>query len=687
MRGLRRRWVAAVCLGGGLAAAAAVAAWMLMSPKYTAVARVRVLYDPRILPGGQPSDFRTYIRTQAQQFYNRNVISAALRSEAVKRLNLEDRYADPAQQIDEDLKIDHPEDSEIITVSLSNPDPAVATTLLKALTDAYLELIVYVEERAKAARVTELEKVHGEAWQNLKKDKELLDKMAQDQGTADPAILAQRSADAASNMMYAQQRRNDVAMQLLNAQAEIEALDARAQAAKDPTGPTPAAVRAAVEADPELRDMGRAAERLQSFLDDLADRGYPSDGPTPTTARSRLVKLKKKIEGRRKVVEEEARARLMETAPGREAPVSRTHLVNRLEALKKIYNDLEKEVKEQQALKAKWSRSIPDYEAARAKLQSQEQTVNDIGRQLEAGRVELRGPKRITIAQEAELQRKDIKKQVMVTAVAPLMVLGAVCMGLAYAECRQRRVLRASEVARGLGIPVVGAVPELPQLAQHLVGPDGSTELEGHPVLESIDAIRTLLVHAGDTRVVLVTSAGTGEGKTTLAAHLAGSLARAGRKTLLLDGDLRNPAAHQLLEMPPQPGFSEALLGEVELADAVRPTALDGLSFLAAGQWDREVMQALARGGLEGLFERLRAEFDFVVIDSHPVLAATDALQLGRQADAAILSVLREVSQVPRVWAAAQRLAALDIRVLGAVVNAADPDEALTAAAGSRAAA
>ena len=73
---------------------------------------------------------------------------------------------------------------------------------------------------------------------------------------------------------------------------------------------------------------------------------------------------------------------------------------------------------------------------------------------------------------------------------------------------------------------------------------------------------------------------------------------------------------------------------------------------MPAGQWDREVLQALARDGLEGIFEKLREEFDFIVIDSHPVLAATDSLLIGQHVDAVILSVLRDVSQTPRVYAA-----------------------------------
>jgi polysaccharide biosynthesis transport protein len=131
-----------------------------------------------------------------------------------------------------------------------------------------------------------------------------------------------------------------------------------------------------------------------------------------------------------------------------------------------------------------------------------------------------------------------------------------------------------------------------------------------------------------------------------------------------------------------QPGFSEVLLAEVELPDAVRPTTTDeNLYLLPAGQWDREVLLALSRDGSEGVFEKLAQEFDFIVVDSHPVLAATDTLLLGRQADAVVLSVLREVSQMPRVYAAYQQLTGLGIRVLGAVVNGTNPEEVFTSAA------
>jgi len=111
------------------------------------------------------------------------------------------------------------------------------------------------------------------------------------------------------------------------------------------------------------------------------------------------------------------------------------------------------------------------------------------------------------------------------------------------------------------------------------------------------------------------------------------------------------------------------LLDEVHLAEATRSTPVDGLWMIPAGHWDREVMDALARDGLEEIFDKLKADYDFIIVDSHPVLLATDALLVGQYADAVLLSLLRDVSQSPRVYAACQRLGALGIRILGAVVH------------------
>ena len=102
----------------------------------------------------------------------------------------------------------------------------------------------------------------------------------------------------------------------------------------------------------------------------------------------------------------------------------------------------------------------------------------------------------------------------------------------------------------------------------------------------------------------------------------------------------------------------------------MRPTTTDpNLYLLPAGHWEREVIQELAKAGITAIFEKLRQEFDFIIVDSHPVLPATDSLLIGQHVDAVILSVMRGVSQTPRVHTAHERLATLGIRLFGAVVN------------------
>jgi capsular exopolysaccharide synthesis family protein len=280
--------------------------------------------------------------------------------------------------------------------------------------------------------------------------------------------------------------------------------------------------------------------------------------------------------------------------------------------------------------------------------------------------------------QEADLMPKDNKKQLLGMVASPVAVLFMVCMAVAWSDFAKRRIYSASEVSQGLGLRVVGSIPDVPNLEQHILDFETDAALVGHPVVESIDAVRTMLLHDDEheeTRVVLVSSSGSSEGKTTVAGHLAGSLARAGRKTLLIDGDLRRPFLHELFSAPMQPGLSEVVLGEIEAADGVQGTAQENLDVMAAGQWDREVIHALARQGLSDLLEQLRTSYDFVIIDSHPILEAADSLLMSQHVDAVLLTVLRQVSQMPRVYTAYQRLTALQVRVLGVVVNGVDPNE------------
>jgi capsular exopolysaccharide synthesis family protein len=172
----------------------------------------------------------------------------------------------------------------------------------------------------------------------------------------------------------------------------------------------------------------------------------------------------------------------------------------------------------------------------------------------------------------------------------------------------------------------------------------------------------------------MVTSAVSGEGKTTLASQLAASLAQMGQKTVIVDFDLRRPSLHEVFNVPISPGVSEVLRAEVSLNDVVRPTELENLFVVTAGYWSPHRMAVLANGVIGQLFRQLREDFDFVIVDGSPVLPVADTRFISTHADGVVLSVVRDISRAPQLRAARQVLESFHVRVLGAVMTGSAED-------------
>src|SRR5262249_2082942 len=157
------------------------------------------------------------------------------------------------------------------------------------------------------------------------------------------------------------------------------------------------------------------------------------------------------------------------------------------------------------------------------------------------------------------------------------------------------------------------------------------------------------------------------EGKTTLAIHLALSLARVGYRTLLVECDLRRPTLSSLFEVPSQPGLGEVLRGEQAAQSCLRPTPQPTLWLLPSGLPNREAVEALAKPEFRNLMADLRQNFDYVIVDSPPILPVADGLLIAQTVDRVIMSVRPNFSHVPRVNAAVARLFALGIHLYGVV--------------------
>jgi Mrp family chromosome partitioning ATPase len=125
--------------------------------------------------------------------------------------------------------------------------------------------------------------------------------------------------------------------------------------------------------------------------------------------------------------------------------------------------------------------------------------------------------------------------------------------------------------------------------------------------------------------------------------------------------------------MPLSAGVCEVLRGEAEIEAVVHPAQVEGMWVMLAGQCDQTAIAALAKETAAALFRTLRADYDFVVVDTGPALAFADTMLMGSHADAAVMSILRDVSQIPMVYEARERLEAIGVTVLGGVVGGVSP--------------
>jgi capsular exopolysaccharide synthesis family protein len=137
----------------------------------------------------------------------------------------------------------------------------------------------------------------------------------------------------------------------------------------------------------------------------------------------------------------------------------------------------------------------------------------------------------------------------------------------------------------------------------------------------------------------------------------------------LIDGDMRCPSLHTTFKLPLGPGLSELLARQTDLRNTIRQTTIERLDFLPGGRFEGPVAGLFVGGNFRMLIERLRESYDFIVVDTPPILPVGDALMIGDGVDGVVFCALRDKSDAMSIAKARQRLASAGIKVLGAVLN------------------
>lgn len=209
-----------------------------------------------------------------------------------------------------------------------------------------------------------------------------------------------------------------------------------------------------------------------------------------------------------------------------------------------------------------------------------------------------------------------------------------------FAEVFSRGFRTAEQVERVTGTPFLGLIPELGRRVAG--GP--AADVQSDPLGIYAEAIRGLqgsvmLARIGNrrARTVLITSSQKDEGKTATATSLARVLAMGGYRTLLLDADLRSPSVHVTLGMPEQPGLSDLLMGRAAFNQVIRQDFGSYAHIMQAGAPMPNPTAALASSQMQWVLKALEQAYDYVIIDSPPVMAAADAKVLAKMADVTVL--------------------------------------------------
>ncbi|WP_070328441.1 CpsD/CapB family tyrosine-protein kinase [Exiguobacterium aurantiacum] len=192
------------------------------------------------------------------------------------------------------------------------------------------------------------------------------------------------------------------------------------------------------------------------------------------------------------------------------------------------------------------------------------------------------------------------------------------------------------------------------------------------PISEQYRTIRTNLEFTSigqKLQMINVTSASTGEGKSTTAANLAVVYAQLGKRVLLIDCDLRKPTAQFTFNLSSQAGLSTILVGRISLERAIQKTGVERLSLLTAGPIPPNPTELIASDQMVELLDEVRRQYDIVILDAPPMMQVADARLLAKIADGTILVISCENSERQLVVKAKEQLERTGTHMLGLVLN------------------
>jgi len=549
------------------------------------------------------------------------------------------------------LKVARPPNTYLLMINYRSTDPQLAADAANAIANSYLEHTYNIRIRSSTSLSNFMEK----------QLEELRAKMER-------SSMALTQFERELNVINPEEKTNILSARLLQLNTEYTNAQAERVRRESVRNSVQSGTLEAAQASQQGEDLRKLSERLNEPTENFAQvkAHFGANHPEYRKAAAQVAALQSSLDSTRRNIMGRVEIEHQQ-AVSREAMLQKT-----LAETKSEFDRLNSRSYEYQALKREAEADKKLYEELVRKIKEA-----GINAGFQNSSIRLADQARPAILPVLP----NIKLNVLLALViATLVAFGAALVG----DVLDTTVRDPEQVARSLNTEVIGSLPSVkswrgklgPAInsasGKALVRAGGSGEQAVSGFEEAVRTLRnSILLSDVDRRMrsLLVTSASPSEGKSTTAAHLALTHAEQGRRTLLIDGDLRRPSVHRRFNIPANRGLSNVLTAECAWRELlVSPELVPDLHILPAGPPSRRASDLIGRG-LEEVLTEATQEYDLVVLDAPPLLGFAEPLQMATIVDGVVVVTRAGQTSRKAVGSVLTTLRRLRANVLGVVLN------------------
>ncbi|MFC1895936.1 GumC family protein [Thermodesulfobacteriota bacterium] len=545
------------------------------------------------------------------------------------------------------LSVDPIRNSRLVDVSFEGRNSEIITNIANAHARHYIQS--HLERRFSASEdaVAWLNKKTKEVKQNLSNSEQELQAYRDREGLAsidfeDRQGIILQSLNALNAALI---QAKTVRMEKENFFSELKRLSAKRQSLES---------FPAVVTNPLIQQLKARYSELSGDYSKLSEKFGP-EHPNLVRLSSEMRELRKKIG------QEISRIAESTESEYRVARAKENAIVKELEDKKKEALELNHKQIEYNVLKREVDTSRSLYESLLTRAKETRITEG-----LEATNIMVVDPARIP---DWPIKPKKVRNILLACIVGLMLGIGSAF----FVEYLDNTIKTPEEVEKYVRVPLLGVLGGFPQPARgtrqkELVVLDDPKS----NIAEAFRTIRTNLLFAApdvEKKTLLITSTFPLEGKTTVASNLAVSFVQMGKKVLLVDADLRKPRIHQVFDLERTAGLSDLLIGN---ESSFKDPEIEGLTVLTCGTIPPNPAEVLGSNSMRDFLDRVKQDFDLVLLDSPPLLSVTDASELAALSDGVVLVIKAASTPRPPIQNSLKQLADLGTSVFGCVLNAVD---------------